>query len=63
MAPTGQFEAAGGVAYPAGMTDRLSALYQEDLLSGSYVCVDRIVLDAYFRLAYNAGASTCGGGR
>ena len=29
------------------MTDGLSALYQE-LLSGSYDCVDRIVLNAYF---------------
>ena len=25
MAPAGQFEATGGVAYPAGMTDRQSA--------------------------------------
>jgi hypothetical protein len=36
------------------MTDRLSALY-EDLLSGSYDCVDRIVLNAYFRMAHNPG--------
>ena len=31
------------------MTDRLSTLYQ-DLLSGSYDCVDRIVLNTYFRM-------------
>jgi hypothetical protein len=36
------------------MTDRLSALYQ-DLLSGSYDCVDRIVLNAYFRMGHNPG--------
>jgi hypothetical protein len=30
------------------MTDGLSTLYQ-DLLDGSYDCVDRIVLNAYFR--------------
>jgi hypothetical protein len=30
---------------PAGMTDRLSIPYP-DLLSGSYECVDRIVLNA-----------------
>jgi len=31
------------------MTDGLSTLYQ-DLLGGSYDCVDRIVLNAYFRM-------------
>jgi hypothetical protein len=36
------------------MTDRLSILYQ-DLLSGSYDCVDRIVLNAYFRMGHNPG--------
>jgi hypothetical protein len=36
------------------MTDRLSTLYQ-DLLSGSYDCVDRIVLNGYFRMAHNPG--------
>ena len=36
------------------MTDRLSILYQ-DLLSGSYDCVDRIVLNAYFRIGHNPG--------
>jgi hypothetical protein len=36
------------------MTDRLSALYQ-DLLSGSYDCVDRIVLNAYFRMGHSPG--------
>ena len=36
------------------MTDRLSTRYQ-DLLSGSYDCVDRIVLNGYFRMAHNPG--------
>ena len=36
------------------MTDSLSSLYQ-DLLSGSYECVDRIVLNAYFRMGHDAG--------
>ena len=36
------------------MTDRLSILYQ-DLLSGSYDCVDRIVLNAYFRMGHDPG--------
>lgn len=36
------------------MTDRLSTLYQ-DLLSDSYDCVDRIVLNAYFRMGHDPG--------
>jgi hypothetical protein len=36
------------------MADRLSALYQ-DLLDGTYDCVDRIVLNGYFRPGHNAG--------
>src|SRR5262249_12954977 len=36
------------------MTDRLSTLYQ-DLLGGSYDCVDRIVLNAYFRMGHDPG--------
>ena len=36
------------------MTDGLSTLYQ-DLLVGSYDCVDRIVLNAYFRLGHDPG--------
>ena len=36
------------------MTDRLSTRYQ-DLLSGSYDCVDRIVLNAYFRMGHDPG--------
>jgi len=36
------------------MADGLSALYQ-DLLTGSYDCVDRIVLHGYFRPGHNAG--------
>jgi hypothetical protein len=36
------------------MGDGLSILYQ-DLLSGSYDCVDRIVLNAYFRMGHDPG--------
>src|SRR5262244_2652774 len=36
------------------MTDRLSTLYQ-DLLGGSYDCVDRVVLTAYFRMGHDPG--------
>jgi len=36
------------------MADGLSTRYK-DLLSGSYDCVDRIVLNAYFRMAHSAG--------
>jgi hypothetical protein len=36
------------------MPDGLSKRY-EDLLSGSYDCVDRIVLNAYFRMGHDAG--------
>jgi len=36
------------------MADGLSELYQ-DLLRGSYDCVDRIVLNGYFRQAHSAG--------
>ena len=36
------------------MVDRLTHQYQ-DLLEGTYDCVDRIVLNAYFRPGHNAG--------
>jgi hypothetical protein len=36
------------------MTDGLSTRYQ-DLLDGSYDCVDRIVLNAYFRMGHDPG--------
>ena len=36
------------------MTDRLSTLYR-DLLGGSYDCVDRIVLNGYFRMGHDPG--------
>ncbi len=36
------------------MADGLSDLYQ-DLLTGSYDCVDRIVLNAYFRMGHSPG--------
>ena len=44
------------------MSDGLSELYQE-LLSGSYDCVDRIVLNAYFGMGHSPAVSACGGGR
>src|SRR5215469_13004312 len=36
------------------MSDRLSTLYQ-DVVSGSYDCVDRILLNGYFGLCHSAG--------
>src|SRR5215470_10579928 len=36
------------------MADGLTELYQ-DLLLGSYDCVDRIVLNAYFRMGHSPG--------
>ena len=36
------------------MVDGLSELYQ-DFLLGSYDCVDRIVLNAYFRMGHSPG--------
>ena len=36
------------------MGDGLSTLYH-DRLSGSYDCVDRIVLNAYFRMGHDPG--------
>ena len=36
------------------MSDGLSKLYHE-LLSGSYDCVDRIVLNAYFGMGHSPG--------
>ena len=36
------------------MADSLSKRYEE-LLSGSYDCVDRIVLNAYFRMGHGPG--------
>ena len=43
------------------MADGLSKRYA-DLLTGSYDCVDRIVLHAYFRMGTIPAASVCGGG-
>src|SRR6202011_5779392 len=52
VAPAGQFEAGVGCLNLPSMTDGLSTLYQ-DLLGGSYDCVDRIVLNAYFRMGHD----------
>jgi hypothetical protein len=43
------------------MSHSLSDRY-EDLLTGSYDCVDRIVLNAYFHMGPDPGGSVCGGG-
>jgi hypothetical protein len=43
------------------MADSLSDRYA-DLLTGSYDCVDRIVLNAYFRMGMILLDSVCGGG-
>src|SRR5438128_1569341 len=54
VAPSGQFEIRRSSSSVPSMTDGLSTLYQ-DLLSGSYDCVDRIVLNAYFRMGHSPG--------
>ena len=44
------------------MLDELTERYG-DLLAGSYDCVDRVVLNAYFSLGHNPGGGFgCGGG-
>ena len=43
------------------MADDFSKRYG-DLLTGSYDCVDRIVLNAYYPLGHNPAGSGCGGG-
>src|SRR6478736_7394263 len=52
VAPSGQFEIRRSSSSVPSMRDGLSTLYQ-DLLSGSYDCVDRIVLNAYFRMGHS----------
>ena len=42
------------------MPDSLSDRYAE-LLTGSYDCVDRIVLNDFFRLGHAPAVSGCGG--
>ena len=39
---------------PKAMPDQLSALYS-DLLEGSYDCVDRVILNAYFSMGQSGG--------
>ncbi len=43
-----------GKAYPSSMSEGLSEQYG-DFLDGTYDCVDRIVLNAYFPLGHNPG--------
>jgi hypothetical protein len=45
----------GGWAYSLGMTTDLFTERCGDLLTGSYDCVDRIVLNAYFSLGHSPG--------
>src|ERR1700755_2408018 len=45
---------AGPAFVRALVANGLSTLYQ-DLLGGSYDCVDRIVLNAYFRMGHSPG--------
>src|SRR5207302_8637373 len=54
VAPAGQVEAGVEDYNLPSMTDGLSTRYQ-DLLDGSYDCVDRIVLNAYFRMGHSPG--------
>jgi hypothetical protein len=42
-------------------TDELSSYYAE-LLEGTYDCVDRVVLNAYFPMGQTGGGSARGGG-
>src|SRR6516162_10434564 len=61
VAPAGQFETGGRLPVTCPfMTDGLSTLYQ-DLLGGSYDCVDRIVLNAYSERGMILAGSDCGG--
>src|SRR6476619_427856 len=53
-APSGQLASRPHCITVPFMSDGLSTLYQ-DLLSGSYDCVDRIVLNAYFRMGHDPG--------
>jgi hypothetical protein len=45
----------------SGVSDDFSGRYG-DLLAGSYDCVDRIVLKAYFPLGHSPAGSGSGGG-
>src|SRR5215831_11228853 len=55
VAPSGQFETQRRIPVTCpSMTDGLSTLYQ-DLLRASYDCVNRIVLNAYFRMGHDPG--------
>lgn len=51
----------GGRPTVCGVADEFSERYG-DLLTGSYDCVDRIVLKAYYPLGHNPGGFRCGGG-
>jgi hypothetical protein len=44
--------------YVAAKMDGLSRTY-EDLLAGTYDCLDRIVLNAYFRVGHDAASCAC----
>src|SRR5664279_3306250 len=55
VAPSGQlWLTARGQAYRRSMADEFSVRYG-DLLTGSYDCVDRVVLNAYMTLCHSPG--------
>jgi hypothetical protein len=55
VAPAGQLEAAGRVGVPCLHDGSAEHSLYQDLLSGSYDCVDRIVLNAYLRMGHDPG--------
>jgi len=59
VAPAGQLQSAVAVVgrlwlRSESMADQLSTLYG-DLLQGSYDCVDRVILNAYFTMGHSGG--------
>ena len=54
MAPTGQLRQVWCAVYRSPVPDALTVRYG-DLLTGTYDCVDRIVLNAYFALGHGPG--------
>jgi hypothetical protein len=55
VAPSGQLGRTGLVPYGRRVADDLFTERYGDLLAGSYDCVDRIVLNAYYPLGHNPG--------
>ena len=53
-----EIECAGGYGYLSCMPDQLSDQYA-DLLTGTYDCVDRIIVNAYFPKGVDDGGFRC----